>query len=70
MRKATMKAFAAAAALGVVLSGCGSTKDAAGGDGGGGEGGKVGATVAMLTSPFWQAYNNYVPQMEIGRAHV
>ena len=63
MRKATMKAFAAAAALGVVLSGCGSTKDAAGGDGGGGEGGKVGATVAMLTSPFWQAYNNYVPQM-------
>jgi ribose transport system substrate-binding protein len=60
VRKATMKAFAAAAALGLVLSGCGSTKDTAGG---GGEGGKVGATVAMLTSPFWQAYNNYVPRM-------
>jgi len=63
MRK-TIGAVAAVAALAVAVGGCGSTKDTAGGGGGGGgEGGKVGATVPLLTSPFWQAYNNYVPQM-------
>lgn len=62
MRK-TFGAVAAVAALAVAVSGCGSTKDTAGGGGGDGGDGKVGATVPLLTSPFWQAYNNYVPQM-------
>jgi simple sugar transport system substrate-binding protein/ribose transport system substrate-binding protein len=64
VRTTLIKVVAAAAVLGLALSGCGSTKDkapaAAGGDT---QGGKVGATVPLLTSPFWQAYNNYVPQM-------
>jgi simple sugar transport system substrate-binding protein/ribose transport system substrate-binding protein len=60
----TIGAVAAVAALAVAVSGCGSTKDTGGGGGGGGGGdGKVGATVPLLTSPFWQAYNNYVPRM-------
>jgi simple sugar transport system substrate-binding protein/ribose transport system substrate-binding protein len=61
MRK-TIGAVAVTAALAVAISGCGSTKDATG-DAGGGEGGKIGTTVPLLTSPFWQAYNNYVPRM-------
>nr|WP_144023924.1 sugar ABC transporter substrate-binding protein [Amycolatopsis keratiniphila] len=55
-----MKVAAAATALGLALSACGSTKDNAPQPGAGG-GGKVGATIPLLTSPFWQAYNNYVP---------
>ncbi|MFI7678191.1 sugar ABC transporter substrate-binding protein [Actinophytocola sp. NPDC049390] len=62
MRK-TFGAVAVVTALAVAVSGCGSTKDTAGGGGGGGGGGKIGATVPLLTSPFWQAYNNYVPRM-------
>ncbi|WUL72229.1 sugar ABC transporter substrate-binding protein [Amycolatopsis sp. NBC_00345] len=56
---------AAVAACGLVLGACGSTKDkpAAPAGGGGDTGGKIGATLPLLTSPFWQAYNNYVPQM-------
>ncbi|AXB47572.1 sugar ABC transporter substrate-binding protein [Amycolatopsis albispora] len=53
----------AAAVLLLAVAGCGSTKDNAPAEGGGGDGGPVGATVPLLTSPFWQAYNNYVPQM-------
>jgi ribose transport system substrate-binding protein len=60
MRK-TIGVVAAVAALALV-GGCGSTTDTAGGGGGGGDG-RVGATVPLLTSPFWQAYNNYVPEM-------
>ncbi|WP_192744050.1 sugar ABC transporter substrate-binding protein [Amycolatopsis roodepoortensis] len=55
-----IKVAAAATALGLALSACGSTKDNAPQPGAGG-GGKVGATIPLLTSPFWQAYNNYVP---------
>lgn len=62
MRK-TIGAVAAVAAMAIAVGGCGSTKDTAGGGGGAGGDGKVGATVPLLTSPFWQAYNNYVPQM-------
>jgi simple sugar transport system substrate-binding protein/ribose transport system substrate-binding protein len=62
MRK-TIGAVAAVAAMAIAVGGCGSTKDTAGGGGGSGGTGKVGATVPLLTSPFWQAYNNYVPQM-------
>ncbi|QFU93113.1 sugar ABC transporter substrate-binding protein [Amycolatopsis sp. YIM 10] len=57
---------AAAAVLLLTVSACGSTKDSAAPAGGGGQGGTVGATVPLLTSPFWQAYNNYVPQMAAG----
>jgi simple sugar transport system substrate-binding protein/ribose transport system substrate-binding protein len=56
-------AVAGCAAL--VLSACGSTNDTgaakSGGDGKGN--GKVGVILPMLTSPFWQAYNDYVPKM-------
>jgi len=55
-----IRVAAAATALGLALSACGSTKDNAPKPGAGG-GGKVGATIPLLTSPFWQAYNNYVP---------
>jgi ribose transport system substrate-binding protein len=62
MRK-TIGAVAAITALALAVSACGSTKDTGGGGDSGGGSGKVGATVPLLTSPFWQAYNNYVPQM-------
>jgi ribose transport system substrate-binding protein len=62
MRK-TIGVVAAVTALALTASACGSTKDTAGGGGGSGGDGKVGATVPLLTSPFWQAYNNYVPTM-------
>lgn len=63
MRTRVIKVAAAATALGLALSACGSTKDNAPKPGSGGaQGGKVGATIPLLTSPFWQAYNNYVPQ--------
>lgn len=59
-----VRAAAAAACASLVLAACGSTKDAAspGGGGGGGEG-KVGVILPLLTSPFWQSYNDYVPKM-------
>ncbi|MWA15276.1 sugar ABC transporter substrate-binding protein [Streptomyces sp. BA2] len=55
---------AAAACASLVLTACGSTKDSAapaGGEGGGE--GKVGVVLPLLTSPFWQSYNDYVPKM-------
>lgn len=65
MRTKVIRLAAAVAACGLVLGACGSTKDkpAASAGGGGDTGGKIGATLPLLTSPFWQAYNNYVPQM-------
>ncbi|WP_307793187.1 sugar ABC transporter substrate-binding protein [Amycolatopsis sp. MtRt-6] len=63
MRTKVIK-VAAVAACGLLLAACGSTKDNASAPAaGGGAGGKVGATLPLLTSPFWQAYNNYVPKM-------
>ncbi|WP_158887777.1 sugar ABC transporter substrate-binding protein [Amycolatopsis anabasis] len=62
MRKKVLQAVTAAAVLALAVSGCGSTKDKSAADNGG-QGGKVGATVPLLTSPFWQSYNNYVPKM-------
>ncbi|MEV5570109.1 sugar ABC transporter substrate-binding protein [Spirillospora sp. NPDC052269] len=56
-------AATAAALSAVVLAGCGSTTDTKGGSGGGVKKGKVGVGLPLLTSPFWQSYNNYVPQM-------
>ncbi|MFI0713931.1 sugar ABC transporter substrate-binding protein [Streptomyces inhibens] len=58
-RAARTAAVAACAAL--TLSACGSTEDTASGDGGGD--GKVGVVLPLLTSPFWQSYNAYIPKM-------
>ncbi|MFE9357736.1 sugar ABC transporter substrate-binding protein [Streptomyces olivaceoviridis] len=54
---------AAALAVGasLVLAACGSTKDTA--SAGSGGTGKVGVVLPLLTSPFWQSYNDYVPKM-------
>ncbi|KMS82446.1 MULTISPECIES: sugar ABC transporter substrate-binding protein [Streptomyces] len=54
---------AAALAVGasLVLAACGSTKDTA--SVGSGGIGKVGVILPLLTSPFWQSYNDYVPKM-------
>jgi ribose transport system substrate-binding protein len=65
VRKSVIQVAVTATVCGLVLAACGSTKDNASAPaaGSGNAGGKVGATVPLLTSPFWQAYNNYVPQM-------
>jgi ribose transport system substrate-binding protein len=63
VRNSLIKVVAATAVLGLALSACGSTKNPGPTPGGQAQGGKVGATVPLLTSPFWQAYNNYVPVM-------
>ncbi|MCF3119773.1 sugar ABC transporter substrate-binding protein [Streptomyces arenae] len=57
-----VRAVAAAACASLVLAACGSTKDTASPGSGGGEG-KVGVILPLLTSPFWQSYNDYVPKM-------
>lgn len=59
-----MRAVAAAAGASLLIAGCGSTKDAAApGKGGDAKDGKVGVILPLLTSPFWQSYNDYVPKM-------
>ncbi|MFH8218199.1 sugar ABC transporter substrate-binding protein [Streptomyces sp. NPDC018057] len=60
---AAVRAAAVAACGALALTACGSTKDggAAGAQGGGS--GKVGVVLPLLTSPFWQSYNDYVPKM-------
>ncbi|MGW4399151.1 sugar ABC transporter substrate-binding protein [Amycolatopsis nivea] len=63
MRTKVIRLAAAVAACGLVLGACGSTKDKPAAAAGSGGTGKVGATLPLLTSPFWQAYNKYVPQM-------
>jgi ribose transport system substrate-binding protein len=60
--------IAAAVCAALALAACGSTNDTGGGGGSGGGGksggsGKVGVILPLLTSPFWQAYNDYVPKM-------
>ena len=53
-----------AASASLALAACGSTKDTGGsGSAGGGGTGKVGVILPLLTSPFWQSYNDYVPKM-------
>ncbi|MFD6493439.1 sugar ABC transporter substrate-binding protein [Streptomyces sp. NPDC059944] len=60
----TVCAVAVAACATLVLAACGSTKDdVASGGGKGDGGGKVGVILPLLTSPFWQSYNDYVPKM-------
>ncbi|KAB2346477.1 sugar ABC transporter substrate-binding protein [Actinomadura rudentiformis] len=64
MIRTKILAGAAATLSAVLLAGCGSTSDSGGGtQAGGAKGGKVGVGLPLLTSPFWQSYNNYVPQM-------
>ncbi|MFJ6572477.1 sugar ABC transporter substrate-binding protein [Streptomyces sp. NPDC091292] len=61
-----IRATAVAACAALALTACGSTKDAAGSGNGAGDGkgnGKVGVILPLLTSPFWQSYNDYVPKM-------
>ncbi|MFE6486187.1 sugar ABC transporter substrate-binding protein [Streptomyces sp. NPDC057757] len=59
-----VRAAAAAACATLLLAACGSTKDTvASGDSGGDGDGKVGVILPLLTSPFWQSYNDYVPKM-------
>lgn len=60
-----VRAVVAASCAALVLAACGSTKDdnaSSAGEGGGGDG-KVGVILPLLTSPFWQSYNDYVPKM-------
>jgi len=54
---------AVAAGASLVLAGCGSTEDTGSSSAGGGGTGKVGVILPLLTSPFWQSYNDYVPKM-------
>ncbi|WAU83698.1 sugar ABC transporter substrate-binding protein [Streptomyces sp. Qhu-G9] len=60
-----IRAAAVAACATLVLAACGSTKDNVASEGGKkGDGtGKVGVILPLLTSPFWQSYNDYVPKM-------
>jgi len=57
-----VRATAAAACGTLALTACGSTKDTGASSTGGGTG-KVGVILPLLTSPFWQSYNDYVPKM-------
>ena len=58
-----VRAAAAVACASLALAACGSTKDSAAGGGAGGGEGEVGVILPLLTSPFWQSYNDYVPKM-------
>jgi ribose transport system substrate-binding protein len=58
-----VRATAAAACCTLALTACGSTKDSGSAGAGGGGTGKVGVILPLLTSPFWQSYNDYVPKM-------
>jgi len=54
---------ATAVGAALVLAACGSTKDTGAASAEGGGTGKVGVILPLLTSPFWQSYNDYVPKM-------
>ncbi|GGV20932.1 ABC transporter substrate-binding protein [Streptomyces filipinensis] len=60
-RSRIIGAAALAAGASLMLAACGSTKDTA--SAGSGGTGKVGVVLPLLTSPFWQSYNDYVPKM-------
>lgn len=62
-RRISLSAVAVAACATLALTACGSTKDTGASGGGGGGTGKVGVILPLLTSPFWQSYNDYVPKM-------
>ncbi|KMS76336.1 ABC transporter substrate-binding protein [Streptomyces viridochromogenes] len=56
-------AVAAVVGASLVLAACGSSKDTGAASAEGGGSGKVGVILPLLTSPFWQSYNDYVPKM-------
>ncbi|MFM9369862.1 sugar ABC transporter substrate-binding protein [Streptomyces sp. Da 82-17] len=56
------KRMVVASCAALLLAACGSTKDTGGAAAGGGAA-EVGVIVPLLTSPFWQSYNDYVPKM-------
>ncbi|WP_405670239.1 MULTISPECIES: sugar ABC transporter substrate-binding protein [unclassified Streptomyces] len=58
-----VRTTATAAMAALALTACGSTNDTGSGSSGGGGTGKVGVILPLLTSPFWQSYNDYVPKM-------
>jgi ribose transport system substrate-binding protein len=58
-----VRTTAAAGVAALALTGCGSTKDSGSAGTSGGGTGKVGVILPLLTSPFWQSYNDYVPKM-------
>lgn len=58
-----VQAVAAVVGASLVLAACGSTKDTGAASAEGGGTGKVGVILPLLTSPFWQSYNDYVPKM-------
>ncbi|MCH5670967.1 sugar ABC transporter substrate-binding protein [Streptomyces gilvus] len=62
-RSRIVGAMAAVVGASLLLAACGSTKDTGSGSAGGGGTGKVGVILPLLTSPFWQSYNDYVPKM-------
>ncbi|MFG2742174.1 sugar ABC transporter substrate-binding protein [Streptomyces chartreusis] len=62
-RSRKVGAVCAVAGASLVLAACGSTKDSGASSAEGGGSGKVGVILPLLTSPFWQSYNDYVPKM-------
>ncbi|WP_331769003.1 sugar ABC transporter substrate-binding protein (plasmid) [Embleya sp. NBC_00888] len=61
LRRTSVTAAAVTTSL-VLLGACGSTGDSKGNTGtGDGKAGRTGVVLPLLTSPFWQAYNGYVP---------
>ncbi|MFJ9348552.1 sugar ABC transporter substrate-binding protein [Streptomyces sp. NPDC101237] len=62
-RSRIIGATAVAVGASLALAACGSTNDTGSGSAGGGGAGKVGVILPLLTSPFWQSYNDYVPKM-------
>ncbi|WP_230396143.1 sugar ABC transporter substrate-binding protein [Streptomyces blattellae] len=58
-----VRAAAVAVCGALVLTACGSTEDSGSGSAGADGSGKVGVILPLLTSPFWQSYNDYVPKM-------
>ncbi|MCL8009989.1 sugar ABC transporter substrate-binding protein [Streptomyces sp. AS02] len=62
-RSRMARAVCAVAGASLVLAACGSTKDTGASSAEGGGSGKVGVILPLLTSPFWQSYNDYVPKL-------
>lgn len=58
-----VRTTATAAVAALSLTACGSTEDTGSGGAAGAGTGKVGVILPLLTSPFWQSYNDYVPKM-------
>lgn len=61
-RTRRVRATAVVVSATLMLGACGSTADTAAPSGGGNTG-NVGVSLPLLTSPFWQSYNDYVPKM-------